>query len=162
PKKVADNVWSDFSVSPEGKQLAFMRRDAARGAHSLILLNMDGGGERELGARQSPLEYGGTAPAWSPDGSKLVVATGSEPPNLLIVDVSKGEERELRTHRWRAIAKALWTPDGKHLIFSARATNEPSSQLWMLAYPDGAVRRLTNDLDGYFWISISADGRKLV
>ena len=32
----------------------------------------------------------------------------------------------------------------------------------MLAYPDGEVRRLTNDLEGYFWISLSSDGRKLV
>jgi Tol biopolymer transport system component len=32
----------------------------------------------------------------------------------------------------------------------------------MLAYPDGPLRRLTNDLEGYFWISLSGDGRKLV
>jgi len=161
-KKIADNVWSDFSVSPDGRQLAFIRRDAARSAQSLILSDIDGGAERELGARQSPLEYGGGAPAWSPDGSKLVVAAGAEQRNLLIVDVSTAEERELRIGRWRAIAKALWTPNGRHLIFSARATNEPTSQLWMLAYPDGAVRRLTNDLESYFWISLSSDGRMLV
>jgi Tol biopolymer transport system component len=116
-----------------------------------------------LGERQSPLEYGDGAPAWSPDGSKIVVAAGTGQRNLLIVDASTGEERELRTAgSWRAIARALWTPDGGHLIFSARATNEPTSQLWMLAYPDGGVRRLTNDLEGYFWISLSSDGRKLV
>src|SRR5262249_31940112 len=48
PKKVADNVWSDFSVSPDGRRLAFVRRDVARNAHSLILSNIDGGVEREL------------------------------------------------------------------------------------------------------------------
>ncbi|MCI0388723.1 MAG: winged helix-turn-helix domain-containing protein [Acidobacteria bacterium] len=162
PKKVADNVWSDFSVSPDGKQFAFVRRDSARNAQLLILSNIEDGGARELSLRQSPLEYGVGAPAWSPDGSKLVVAGGLEQRNLLAVDVSTGKERELRTPRWRAIAKALWTPDGKHLIFSARATNEQSSQLWMLTYPDGAVRRLTNDLEYYFWLSLSADGRMLV
>ena len=161
-KKVADNVWSDFSVSPDGKRLAFIRRDAARNAQLLILSNIEDGGARELSSRQSPLEYGDGGPAWSPDGSKLVVAGGLEQRNLLTVDVSTGKERELRTPRWRAIAKALWTPDGKHLIFSARATDEPSSQLWMLTYPDGAVRRLTNDLEYYFWLSLSADGRMLV
>ena len=161
-KKVADNVWSDFSVSPDGRRLAFIRRDAARNAHSLILANIDGGDARELGVRQSPLEYGEGAPAWSPDASKLVVSAGSQQPNLLIVDVSTGEEREAPTARWRNISKALWTADGRHLIFSARATDEPTSQLWMLAYPDGPLRRLTNDLEGYFWISLSVDGRKLV
>src|SRR5215475_6558794 len=161
-KRVADNVWSDFSVSPDGKQLAFIRRDAAHGAQSLILSNIDGGVERELSARQAPLEYGVIAPAWSPGSSKLVVSAGSEQRYLLTVDVSTGEERELGALRWRSITKALWTPDGKHLIFSARSPEEPSSQLWMLAYPDGEVRRLTNDLEYYFWISLTDDGRKLV
>ena len=159
-KKVAENVWSSFSVSPDGKQLAFIRRDAARGAHSLILANIDGGAERELRTRRSPQEYGAGPPAWSPDGSKLVAI--SEQPSLMTVDRLTGEERELQTLRWRAIQKALWTPDGRHLIFSARAINETTSQLWMLAYPDGDLRRLTNDLEGYFWISLSGDGRKLV
>src|SRR5262245_9145254 len=160
PKKVAENVWSNFSVSPDGRQLAFIRRDAARGAHSLILANIDGGAERELRTRRSPQGYGAGPPAWSPDGSKLVAI--SEQPGLMTVDRSTGEERELRTSRWRAIQKALWRPDGRHLIFSARAINEPTSQLWMLAYPDGDLRRLTNDLEGYFWISLSGDGRNLV
>jgi len=165
PKKVADKVWSHFSVSPDGKQLAFIRRDAGRSAHLLILSNIDDGAARELGARQSPMEYGEGAPAWSPDGSKLIVSAGLERqfhPDLLTVDVSTGKESELRTSRWRAITNVLWTPDGKHLIFSARATDESSSQLWMLAYPDGEVRRLTNDLESYFWLSLSADGRTLI
>ncbi|MBO0800029.1 MAG: PD40 domain-containing protein, partial [Blastocatellia bacterium] len=161
PKKVADDVWSDFSVSPDGRQLAFVRRDPARNMQSLILSEI-GGAERVLGARQAPQEYGGSAPGWSPDGLKLVVTAGEEQHNLLIVDALSGEERELRTPRWRAVWKALWTPDGKYLIFSARANNEPISQLWMLAYPDGEVRRLTNDLESYFWLSLSADGRKLI
>src|SRR5262249_31807214 len=161
-KKVADNVWSDFSVSPDGRRLAFIRRDAARNAHSLVLSNIDGGDARELGVRPSPLEYGEGAPAWSPDSSKLVVSAGSQQPNLLIVDVSTGEEREAPTARWRNISKALWTPNGRNLISAARATDEPTSQLWRLEYPDGPLRRLTNDLEGYFWISLSGDGRKLV
>ncbi len=161
-KKVADNVWSDFSVSPDGGRLAFIRRDGARGAHSLILSNIDGGAERELSVRRSPQEYGDGAPAWTPDGSKLVVTAGLERQSLLTVDSSTGEEKELGIARWRTVTKALWTPDGKRLIFTARATDEPYSQLWMFTYPDGPLRRLTNDLEGYFWISLSADGRKLV
>jgi len=161
-RKVAEKVWSDFSVSPYGRRLAFIRRDAARNAYSLILSNIDGGDARELGVRQSPLEYGEGAPGWSPDESKLVVAAGSQQPKLLIVDVLTGEEREAPTARWRNITMALWTPSGKHLIFSARAIKEPTSQLWMLTYPEGPLRRLTNDLEAYFWISLSHDGRKLV
>src|SRR5262245_43543200 len=166
PKKVAENVWSDFSVSPDGKQFAFIRRDAGRNnAHLLILSNIDGSGERELSARNAPLDYRGSAPAWSPDGAKLIVAGGLQqqfPTRLLTVDVATGRETELKTQDWRGWTRALWAPNGKHLYVSARATDEPYPQLWMIAYPDGNAHRLTNDLEGYFWLSLSADGRRLV
>ncbi|MCI0489521.1 MAG: winged helix-turn-helix domain-containing protein [Blastocatellia bacterium] len=164
-KIVADNVWSDFSVSPDGKQFAFIRRDTGRNAHLLILSNTDGSGERELSARNAPMDYRGSAPAWSPDGAKLVVAGGLQqqsPSRLLTVDVATGQETELNTRSWRGWIRALWTADGKHLYVTARATDEPYSQLWMIAYPDGKSHRLTNDLEGYFWLSLSADGRMLV
>jgi Tol biopolymer transport system component/DNA-binding winged helix-turn-helix (wHTH) protein len=164
-KKVADNVWSDFSISPDGKQLAFVRRDAGRDSHSLIVSNIEGGAARELIEKQLSLNEGGVAPAWSPDGAKLILIARSQQqdlPALLIFDRVTGKETEMKTQRWRAISRVLWTPNGKHLIFSARATNESYSQVWMLDYPDGAVRRLTNDLESYFWLSLSADGRRLV
>jgi len=164
PKKVADNVWSPFTFSPDGKQFAFVRRDAGRNAHLLILANTDGSGERELSLRQSPLDYRGN-PSWSPDGATLVVAGGREQqlsPKLLIIEVSTGKESELKSPQWRAVSRLLWTPSGKHLIVAGREMNESTSQLWMIAYPDGEVRRLTNDLEAYFWISLSADGRMLV
>ncbi|MBO0721150.1 MAG: PD40 domain-containing protein [Blastocatellia bacterium] len=161
PEKIADDVWSDFSVSPNGRQLAFIRRYPDRNAQSLILSEI-GGAERVLGARQAPQEYGESAPGWSPDGLKLAVSDREEQRHLLVVDALTGEERKLHTAlQWRALWKALWTPDGKYLVFSARAIDEPVSQLWMLSYPDGEVRRLTNDLEGYFWLSLSL-GKKLV
>jgi len=163
-KKVADNVWSGFSVSPDGERLAFVRRDPSRNVHLLILSNIDGSGERELSVRQTPLDYRGTS-SWSPDGSTIAVAGGLQNqsfPKLLTVEVATGKETELKTPRWRAIQHALWTPSGKHLIVSAREGNESYSQLWMLGYPDGEIRRLTNDLESYFWVSLSADGRMLV
>jgi Tol biopolymer transport system component len=36
-----------------------------------------------------------------------------------------------------------------------------SAQLWFISYPDGAVRRVTNDLNGYRAIGLTQDGKKL-
>jgi Tol biopolymer transport system component/DNA-binding winged helix-turn-helix (wHTH) protein len=162
-RKVAENVWSEFSVSPDGKQLAFIRRDLKRNAYLLIASNIDGSGEREISVRNSPLTYT-NAFSWSPDGTKIAVV--GDAPNLLIIGAADGKETELKTAekplRWRAISGAEWMPDGKRLIISARELNEPFSQLWLIDFPGGATRRLTNDLEAYFSGSLSADGKRLV
>ncbi|NOT48020.1 MAG: hypothetical protein HOP17_09785 [Acidobacteria bacterium] len=165
PKKIVDNAWSDFSVSPDGKQFAFVRRDAELTSYLLILSNTDGSGERQLATRSAPWDYRGGAPGWSPDGSKLIIASGQQQqffPKLLMIDVPTGEETEMKIPRWRAIFRVLWMPDGKRLIITAREAREPYSQIWMVSLPDGEVRRWTNDLESYFWLSLSADGQLLV
>jgi Tol biopolymer transport system component/DNA-binding winged helix-turn-helix (wHTH) protein len=162
-KKVAVNVWSDFGISPDGSQLVFIRRDTERNRFLLILSKIEGG-ERELSAKELPADFRNT-PGWSPDGTKIAVATGIQTqffPKLLTIDVADGAETELKIPRWRVIPHVVWMPDGKHLIISAREAKEPYSQLWMYSYPDGEIRRLTNDLEAYFWISVSADGQKVV
>jgi Tol biopolymer transport system component/DNA-binding winged helix-turn-helix (wHTH) protein len=162
-KKVAVNVWSDFGISPDGTQLVFIRRDTERNRFLLILSKVEGG-ERELSTKVLPADFRST-PGWSPDGAKIAVSTGIQSqffPKLLTIDVADGTETELKIPRWRAIPRVVWMPDGKHLIISAREAKEPYSQLWLLALSDGEVRRLTNDLEAYFWISLSADGQKVV
>ena len=165
PKRIADNVWSDFSLSPDGKQLAFVRRDEGMTQYLLMLAGVDGSGERRLAVRSSPWDFRGGSPGWSPDGTKLVIASGQQQqffPKLLLYDVATGAETELKIPRWRSVYRALWLPDGKRLIVTARDAGERYSQMWMLSYPGGEVRRLTNDLESYFWLSMSADGRRLV
>lgn len=164
-RKMAENVWSDFSVSPDGKQFAFIRRDRDLTEHQLIAANIDGSGERVVAARKAPWDYRGGGPAWSPDGSKIVVASGQHQqffPKLLMIDTASGAEAELDIPRWRGIFSVLWTPDGERLIITAREAKEPYSQMWMLSLPGGGIRRLTNDLESYFWSSLTADGKLLV
>ncbi len=165
PKKVAENVWSDFSISPDGSRFAFIRRDSELAEHRLVLANVSGEGETTLAAKAAPWDYRSGAPAWSPDGLKLVVASGQQRrffPKLLMIDTASGEETEIDIPRWRAIFRVLWMPDGERLLITAREANEPYSQIWMLALTDGGIRRLTNDLESYFWMSMTAEGKGLV
>lgn len=162
-RKVADNVWSNFSISPDGKRLAFIRRDLTRNAYLLILSNIDGSGEIELNMRNAPPFYV-NAFSWSPDGAKILITTSSA--DILMVDISNGKEEKLQMQsksvRWRAVSGAVWMPDGKNLLISARDANESFSQLWVYSQESGEIRRLTNDLEGYFSISLSSDGKKLI
>lgn len=165
PKKVSDNAWSDFSVSPDGKQLAFIRRDTSRDLSLLIVANLDGTGERELASRPGGGGFRGGAPAWSPNGERIVIAISSlnEPrPVLASIETATGNLTELPTHDWRDITRCLWLPNREQLIITARSRDEATSQLWVFNYPDGKVKRLTNDLESYFWTSVTSDGKMLV
>ncbi len=165
PKKVFENVWGDFSISPDGRQFAFFRRSPDGLTHQLILSDLDGGGERQLRARTLPSNYRSGAPAWSPDGKTLIVSgssTDEARPLLLKIDTETGLETEFSTARWREIIRFLWMPDGKNIVVTARVADEPVSQIWLLGADSGELSRLTNDLENYYWLSLSADGKKIV
>ena len=54
-----------------------------------------------------------------------------------------------------------WLPDGSGLLLAARDKSSAPVQLWIVTYPGGGVRRLTNDLSSYVSASVSADGRTI-
>lgn len=59
----------DPAISPDGRQVAFLRWDGAKMA-TLYTINLDGSGERALlgDIRQ------GKSPAWSPDGRQIIIS----------------------------------------------------------------------------------------
>jgi len=56
---------ADPAISPDGKTVAFWRDGTT---HDLYLIDIDGKNERRILARGEPIR----APAWSPDGTKIV------------------------------------------------------------------------------------------
>ena len=57
---------ADPALSPDGRTVAFWRENG--GDHGLYLIDIDGTNERRIYTDGKPLR----APAWSPDGSKIV------------------------------------------------------------------------------------------
>ncbi|MEP7076033.1 MAG: LpqB family beta-propeller domain-containing protein [Acidobacteriota bacterium] len=163
PRHIADNVWSDLCLSPDGKRIAFVRHETVRDADILITAAVDGGGEKEMALRRSPESFS-TGPAWSPDGEKIVIAVSSQDDPVKLVSVSTASLREetFTTPKWRFVASMVWMPNGREMIVSARDVKEAVSQIWMLDTVAGETRRLTNDLENYYWVSRTADGQKIV
>ena len=54
-----------------------------------------------------------------------------------------------------------WLPDGSGLLLAALAKTGADPQLWMVSYPGGMVRRISNDLSKYLSVAVSADGRAI-
>ncbi|HKY43214.1 MAG TPA: protein kinase [Pyrinomonadaceae bacterium] len=167
PRKVIQGVLSPVSFSPDGSQFAFMREDE-RQASSLVIANTDGSGERTLAVRKGNDWFAPHGPAWSPDGRFVASGVGSDTGGshmtVVAYSVADGSEKPITSHKWRGdVRRLLWLKDGSGLVLPVLESAN-GAQLWFISQPDGAVRRLTNDLNGYGSVSfgVSGDSKTIV
>jgi serine/threonine protein kinase len=149
------------SLSPDAKRLAFARE--AGEDLGLFVVNLDGSGERQLAARQSPDSFGRAA--WSPDGKTIAYSVLSFRSGLSAVlmatPVEGGPEKRISLRTWYGIETPLWLPDGHGLVATANA-QYPLYQVWYVSHPGGQARSITNDLNSYKGLSLAADGSAFV
>ncbi|HEY0006109.1 MAG TPA: DPP IV N-terminal domain-containing protein [Pyrinomonadaceae bacterium] len=175
PIKLMEDVDSPVTLSPDDQQLAFIRYSPSD--RSIIIANLDGTGERKLSstAQGAPFRIGLTVsppiwvpPAWSPDGSLIacpVMVTTPEGESQTIwgFQVKGGESRPLASANWRTVGRMEWMTDGSGLLTTAAEQgSDATQQIWYVAYPSGAARKVTNDLGDYRDLSLTADGKTLV
>ena len=170
PREVARNVWSDFAVSPDGREVAFVRSGSGEGATMAVMVaRADGSGERKVAESIHATTWftlWESAPAWSPDGKRIALCGWrrdgeGDHPRLYDVEVASGTTREMAIpNEWTSVSQVAWLGDGSGLVVSATTGTAPS-QLWLLE-AKGAARRITNDTNGYRKLKVSADARLLV
>ncbi len=167
-QKLIFNIDTPISFSPDGAQFAFVRGVPEKGETHLLIAHADGSGERVLATRSGPLA-GATVfgPAWSPDGNVVVFPSyqsGKDLHSVLwAVTVADGKMQELYSTR-SAVGRPVWLPDGKGLLVPIAAYLYGPGQLWYIPFPNGAARRLTNDLSDYqlCCVDLTRDGKTLV
>ncbi|HZW07281.1 MAG TPA: protein kinase, partial [Phycisphaerales bacterium] len=175
PKRLLMHLDSAAEFSPDGKQIAFLRRIPGSDPLSetrLMAANADGTGERVVAARSSPAFFGASVEVvkigWSPDGETIACPGGDLDfpgglwTELIAVSVKDGSERPLTGQRWFSVKQAAWLRDGSGLVMVAQAQPRGASQLWHLSHPGGEVRRLSNDFSTYDDVSVTADSSTVV
>lgn len=165
PVEVLKRIDGPVSFSPDGKQFVLPRANYPQlGESSLVIANTDGSGERDLAVVKSPRMLAPlffTGPSWSPDGEIVAAAVLTEGSSSKVVGfrVSDGSEQDLSEHTWPFAARVWWLPDMSGLLVVA-GNSGASAQVWKMSYPDGAVTRVTNDLNQYRAIGLTEDGKK--
>jgi len=168
PRKLIDDVWGRVAVSPDGQHVAFVRVKWNAGEHTMFVANADGTSEQPLAMRNTPEYFNvfGIGPAWSPDGKTIAVSGGnnqrSNQDDLILIDVQNGSQRQLADGNWQSIGQIAWLPDGEGLLVPAKEKASAPQQIWYVSYATGEVRRITNDLNDYEMLSVTADGKLLV
>jgi Tol biopolymer transport system component/DNA-binding winged helix-turn-helix (wHTH) protein len=163
-RKLIENIDSPVTLSPDGKRLAFVRGYPGENAFALIIANADGTGEQRLAQRNTDA-FKPTGPAWSPDGEELAWVNDSDAGGMSVVGVrmEDGAQRLLTSQRWSQIGRLAWLSDGSGLIMTAAEQGPTASQqVWYLTYPGGEARRITNDLNDYQDVNLTADSTALV
>ncbi len=173
--KLLTHINSPVALSPDGKQLAFVRSDAEAGAAQLIIAASDGNGERILQTHKGREVISSGGASWSPDGKTIAYGamSGATPSSeavcrLVGVDVQSGATRWLSEQKWDSCGRLAWTGDGQGLVVIGTKQDESDSvrrdQVWYVAYPAGDVQRITTDLSRHYFesLGVTADATALL
>ncbi len=165
-RKLVDDLDTVPGFSPDGRHMAFVRMQSTDD-YAIVIANADGTGQRMLAERRPPATYAPVRVAWSPDGSQIAAFVGAMPrqrSRIVLVDVATGKDRDLTAPQFDFPGQLAWLPDASALVFNAVGQGGgfgSTGQLWLASYPDGAVRRLTNDVANYSSVAATRDGRTL-
>ena len=109
---------SDLRVSPDGKQVAYVRRsndimtDSTRS--NIWLASVDGKSHRPL--LSSKKSY--YSPRWSPDGKRLAYLSNEEGKPQLYVRWMDTGQTALLTNVTSSLGNITWSPNGKNIAFT--------------------------------------------
>jgi eukaryotic-like serine/threonine-protein kinase len=165
-RKILTDVDSPVTFSPDGSRIAYVRVALEKGVE-LLTNNTEGSDERLVSTRKmqeqevySPL----SRLAWSADGKSIILAAraGHSRSNLVEVPLAGGPEKVLTARNWEWIEDPIWLADHSGLIFAASEPGSNLEQLWLLPYPTGEARRITNDPNSYHSVSLSADSGMVI
>lgn len=147
PRRLTDWRRDDMAPrwSPDGTQLAFLRRE--QGGERLYVLEPGQAGmptARPLfpSAAGQPVKHADHA--WSPDGTRLVLAVHrpEQPPHVAVVELARGTARVVSPPGLHATMPA-WSPDGSAVVLTATEGDPEALDLYAVRLRDGAWARLT-------------------
>lgn len=147
----------DFSLSPDGLQIIFAKKDAAADAHVFYAADLKDASPREIGRLPTGYKYYGGSGSMSPDGGRFAMGLakpGSQAyESVGILDLGSGSLSEVSPMKIREITKTAWLTDGESLVVAAMEQNSfasvPQYQLWNVDIGSGESQLVTPDRSNY-------------
>jgi Tol biopolymer transport system component len=167
PERLIGDVSGFPAISPDGRQLAFVRVKASSWEASLVVSNADGAGEFTLATLRRPRYFDDHSVAWSPDGRFIACFAGEGDPysgsvfHLIEVRLADRSQHLITQQSWSWPRSVAWAAKGDVLVLTAASRGDDGYQIWMVRHGAGLVTRLTNDLTNYDRVTLTNDGKSL-
>ncbi|HXG82637.1 MAG TPA: winged helix-turn-helix domain-containing protein [Pyrinomonadaceae bacterium] len=166
PEKVLEQTEGWFSLSPDDRQISFVRCEHKDDDFcSLIIADTDGRNERKILTRPRPFRIADNQ--FSPDGKSIALASGQSSNGgndfrLTKVDVADGAESEITPQKFFDIKNVKWLPDGDHLLLTAMESLDGKSKIWQVSTATGEAQPLTKDAANFVQISFNKDASQMI
>jgi Tol biopolymer transport system component len=165
--KILSDISTPVSVSPDGRELVFIRWNREASESSMMIASSDGMRERVLlsATGGDAIRNGG---AWSPDGKWIAYGAltmkGNEGQCTIFgINPATAEIKSFSPDKWDTCYRMAWTHDSKGLVFIGTKFQEAIStrrdQIFYLSIDDGESRRLTTEGNRHQYASISVTDR---
>jgi eukaryotic-like serine/threonine-protein kinase len=168
PRQVLLDVDSAPSLAPDGNRLVYLRwtPDRKDQYSEIHVADKDGNHDQILYASPSKAE----APEWSLDGNSIawIDVTGPATAEVKVMDLRSKAVRTLAQpegvifdRRDKGYSDLAWLPDGRHLLVLYSKPHADRAQIGIVGMDKDAFRTLTNDVNAYSQLALSADGKTL-
>ena len=159
PRALIRDVDSAPSFSPDGQRFVFLRQTPELKDHfsEMHVVNADLSGDVIVYHGDYPASF----PNWSPDGKKIAwneLRNGRETYEL-VYDVESKQTRTLSPAAGlNFYIYQAWMPDSSSLVTTYYKDRSDLFQVGLLDISSGRIKPITNDLNSYTWVGLSADG----
>lgn len=163
PQRILDDLSTAVAFSPDGKRMVFAHFDPGEKNAQLLMANSDGSNRRVIAERPG-LALNGAPPAWSADGSLIAApqyALTKE--ELSSVLVFSPEGKLVKSFSFPVLVDGIaWLPDKTGMFLECRSLETNfRRQIRFQPYPSGNLQNVTNDLNEYRDVTVTADGKNL-
>ena len=160
-QKIISDVYTDFSISPDGKQIAY-----TFDWRQLIVADIETDTKRVIverdGVKDAIITESNSVAAWSPDGSRLIFAGGKVEDNrnvqqLFEINLTTGAEKQIPVNESFQARQIEWLSDDSGLIITTDL-----GRIWWFDHHNGSAKSVTDKAGNYDILRISADSKTIV
>ena len=168
PRQIVLDVDSAPSLSPDGSRFVYLRwtPDRKDQYSEIHIADKDGSNDQLLYTSIQKTE----APVWSPRGGEIawIEVTGTTTAVVKIMDRASKRVRTIAQPKGAAFDRKdqgysdlAWLGDDRHLLFLYSKAHSDREQIGILDTAGNGFRTLTNDVNAYSQLAVTADGKTL-